>query len=100
MDSIDDISIFVLRDYWISRTRCNAVCAGFQCGDSLCLDRAPWIGSSVFVPTVGAFEWNCVAAIWDRSVVSSFHTPLVPTSVCFSRMTSGADGAGGKVLFA
>ena len=88
MDSVGDLSIFVLRDDWIGRTRCNTVCVGLQCGDSLCLDRASWIGSSVFVPTVGAFEWDCVTAIWDRSVISSFHTPLVPASVGFSGMSS------------
>jgi hypothetical protein len=48
---------------------------------------------------IGAFEGDGVAAAWDWFVVSSFNATLVPTSMGFSGVVSGANRAGGKVLF-
>ena len=54
----------------------------------------------MLVPAVGALEGDGVSAIGNEFVISAFYTALVAASVSFSRMTTGADGAGGKVLCA
>ena len=54
----------------------------------------------MFVPAIGALEGDGIVVIRNGFVISAFHTALVAASVSFSSMTTGADGAGGKVLFA
>src|SRR6266699_2702035 len=100
VNGVGDLSIFVLRDYWIDRTRCNAIGSNFEGVYCFCLNWAAGEGGGVFVPTIGALERDGVTAIGDGFVISAFHTALVAASVSFSSMTTGADGAGGEVLFA
>ena len=100
VNGVGDLSVFVLRDYWIDRTRCNAVGSDFQSIDGLCLDWAARKGSGMFVPTVWTLERDGIATVRNWFIIAAFHTLLVTTSVCLSGMTPGADGAGGKVFFA
>jgi hypothetical protein len=54
----------------------------------------------VCVPTVGALEWDRVAAAGGGFVISSFDAALVSTSVGIASVGGGAYGAGGGGFFA
>ena len=90
-----DLSV-LFRDYWVCRTRCDAVGSGFEGVDGFSFNRAAWEGGGMLVPAVGTLERDGVAAIRYWFVVSSFHAPLIPTSVCVSGVAARADGAGGE----